>query len=267
MPFISSGNCHLNVLIEGPEDGLPVILSHHLGGNIASFDAQMFALAGRRVVRFDTRGQGASDAPAGSYSVEMLGRDVLAIMDVLDIARTDFVGVSQGGMTGMWLAANHRERIRRLVLANTTPFIPNKQVWDDLAAQARAEGMEKIARTTIESWLSDRFRAERTGDVGRLVAAMAKMQVEGYAGNTGVLRDVDLRGALQTISAPTLVIGGAEDGPRGAALPIIKQGVQNGRSIILPSAAHLSNIENAEAFNAALLEHLDDEVSADQEPQ
>jgi 3-oxoadipate enol-lactonase len=267
MPFITSGDCRLNVLVEGPGDGFPVILSHHIGGNIACFDAQLPALTGRRIVRFDTRGQGASDAPEGEYSVEMLGGDVIAIMDALDIASADFVGVSQGGMTGMWLAANHPHRIRRLVLANTTPFIPNKQVWDDLAAKARAEGMAGIARGTIESWLSDGFRAGQQDAVEQLVGAMAGMPVTGYAGNTSVLRDVDLREALSAISAPTLVIGGGEDGPRGASLPVITQGVQDGRSIILPNAAHLSNVENATAFNAALVAHLDAQASADQAPQ
>ncbi|BAK67402.1 beta-ketoadipate enol-lactone hydrolase [Sphingobium sp. SYK-6] len=267
MPFIASGDCRLNVLVEGPQDGVPVILSHHIGGDIACFDVQMPVLAGRRVVRFDTRGQGASEAPEGDYSVALLGSDVLAIMDALGIARADFVGVSQGGMTGMWLAAHHPERIRRLVLANTTPFIPNKQGWDDLAARARAEGMADIARTTIESWLSEGFRAGRKDAVERLVAAMAGMPVAGYAGNASALRDVDLRDALPSISAPTLVIGGAEDGPRGAALPLITQSVRNGRSVVLPNAAHLSNVENPQAFNAAMIEHLGDGLAADQAPQ
>jgi 3-oxoadipate enol-lactonase len=267
VPFITSGDCRLNVLAEGPDDGFPVIFSHHIGGTIACFDAQVPALAGRRVVRFDTRGQGASDAPEGEYSVEMLGRDVLAIMEALDIASADFVGVSQGGMTGMWLAANHPDRIRRLVLANTAPFIPNKQIWDDLAAKARAEGMADIARSTIESWLSDGFRAGQKNAVEQLVAAMADMPAVGYAGNTSVLRDVDLREALAAISAPTLVIGGAEDGPRGASVPVITRGVQDGRSIVLPNAAHLSNVENAPAFNAAMMAHLDAPTSADQPPQ
>jgi hypothetical protein len=171
--------------------------------------------------------------------------------------RADYVGVSQGGMTGMWLAANHPGRIRRLVLANSTPFIPNKPVWDELAAKARAEGMAGIARSTIESWLSDGFRAGHKDAVERLVAAMAGMAPVGYAGNTSVLRDVDLRAALASISAPTLVIGGAEDGPRGASVPVMTQGVQNGRSVILPNAAHLGYVENPAAFNDALLAHLD----------
>jgi len=264
VPFIQCGDCRLNVQVEGPGDGFPVILSHHIGGSLACFDAQMPALATRRVVRFDTRGQGGSDAPEGPYSVDLLGHDVLAIMDALKIGSFDFVGVSQGGMTGMWLAAHHPERIRRLVLANTTPFIPNKPVWNDLADKARGEGMAGIARATIESWLSDSFRAEQPEEVERLVAIMAAMPVAGYAGNACVLRDIDLREVLHDIAAPTLVIGGAEDGPRGAAVPIIAGAVRAGRSEILSDAAHLTNVENPAAFNAAIAAHLGIGALADQ---
>lgn len=256
MAIISIGGCRLNVVVEGPEEGRAIVLSHHIGGDHAAFDAQIPALAGRRVIRFDTRGQGASDAPPGDYSVAMLGADVLAILDTLGISTADFVGVSQGGMTGMWLAANHPARIGRLVVANSTPFLPNKAMWDDLAARARAEGMAGIARSTIEGWLSDGFRAAHPAAVDRLVATMAAMPVEGYAGNAAVLRDVDLRADLASIAAPTLVIGGAEDGPRGAAVPLITAGVQQGRSIVLDGAAHLTNIEAPAAFNAAVAAHL-----------
>ncbi|WP_313806299.1 alpha/beta hydrolase [Sphingobium sp.] len=256
MPFITSNGCRLHVVVEGPDDDVPVMLSHYLGGRLETFDGQMPLLAGRRVIRFDTRGHGLSEAPEGDYSVEMLGRDALAILDALGLDRVDFVGVSQGGMTGMWLASQHPARIGRLVLANTTPFIPNKPVWDELAAKARSEGMADIAHATISSWLSDGFRSAHPDRVAALVNHMAGMPISGYVGNTHVLRDVDLRDALARIKAPTLVIGGAEDGPRGASLPVITASVQNGRSAILPQAAHLSHIENAPAFNAELAQHL-----------
>jgi 3-oxoadipate enol-lactonase len=256
MPFVTSNGCRLNVLVEGPEDGAPVVLSHYLGGRLETFEGQLPALAGRRVIRFDTRGHGNSDAPEGEYSVAMLGADVLAILDELGIARADYVGVSQGGMSGMWLASEHPDRIGRLVLANTTPFIPNKPVWDELAAKAQAEGMAEIARSTITSWLSEGFRERAPEQVDVLVGHMAAMPVAGYVGNTKVLRDVDLREVLSRITAPTLVIGGAEDGPRGASLPILTAAVQQGRSVVLPGAAHLSHLENPDGFNAVLAEHL-----------
>jgi pimeloyl-ACP methyl ester carboxylesterase len=159
-------------------------------------------------------------------------------------------------MSGMWLASEHPDRIGRLVLANTTPFIPNKPVWDELAPKAQAEGMAEIARSTITSWLSEGFRERAPEQVDVLVGHMAAMPVAGYVGNTKVLRDVDLREVLGRITAPTLVIGGAEDGPRGASLPVLTAAVQQGRSVVLSGAAHLSHLENPDGFNAALAEHL-----------
>lgn len=254
--IITSGGCRLNVAIDGPDDAPPILLSHYLGGRLETFDAQLPALAGRRVIRYDTRGHGASEAPGGEYSVAMLGADALAILDALGIARADFLGVSQGGMTGMWLASEHPDRVDRLVLANTTPFIPNKPVWDELAAKARAEGIDRIARDTIESWLSPGFRERAPRAVDALVGHFAAMPVAGFAGNTSVLRDVDLRENLSRIAAPTLVIGGAEDGPRTAAVAVISAGVRNGEAVVLPDAAHLAHIENPLAFNAAIQRHL-----------
>ena len=257
MPHVTSHDgCRLNVLVEGPDSGPPVMLAHYLGGVLGTFDEQAKFLAkSRRVVRFDTRGQGASDAPEGPYSVAILGQDVLAIMDALGIERADFIGVSQGGMAGMWLAANHPGRLERLVLANTTPFIPNKPVWDELATRALHEGMDAIARPTITGWLSDGFKASHPDRVETLVGHMAGMSPTGYAGNTRVLRDVDLRDALRTIAAPTLVIAGAEDGPRGASAPVMAESIADARLVVIPAAAHLSNLENPAAFNDALRTH------------
>jgi len=256
MPTITGNGCSLHVRIDGPDDGAPVLLSHYLGGRLETFDGQMSALSGRRVIRFDTRGHGASEAPDGPYSIDMLGGDALAILDALNIERADFIGVSQGGMTGMWLASRHPDRIGRLVLANTTPFVPNKPVWDELAAKAVSQGMADIARETISGWLCDAFKAKAPERLETLIDCMATMPVAGYAGNTSVLRDVDLRDALPEIAAPTLVIGGAEDGPRGASVPVMTSAVQNGRSVVLPGAAHLSHIENPAGFNAELVQHL-----------
>ncbi|AIT80471.1 alpha/beta fold hydrolase [Novosphingobium pentaromativorans] len=257
MPIIASGDCRLNVLVEGPADGPPILLAHYLGGRLETFEGQMPALAGRRVIRFDMRGHGASDAPEGDYSVEMLGRDVLAILDALNVERVDFLGVSLGGIVGIWFAAEHPERIGRLILANTSAYLPNKDMWRALADQARDEGLDQIARSMLAGWLSAGFRESEAAEVDTLVRHMAMMPVRGYRGNVAVLRDVDLRGSLARIAAPTLVIGGEEDGPRSASVPILTQGVQHGRSAMMPGAAHLSHIEAPGAFNAAMVAHLE----------
>ena len=247
----------LAVWRSGPQGAPPVLLSHYLGGSAEGWEPVARALEHRfRVVRYDTRGHGASGAPHGPYTIDMLGRDALAVIAGLGLGKTHVVGVSQGGMAAMWLGARQPEAVDRLVLANTAPFIPNKPVWDENIARARAEGMDDIAAQTIGSWLSEAFKREHPQQMARLVETMQRMPVEGYAGCAAVLRDVDLREDLGRIEAPALVIAGAEDGPRGAAAAAIAGAVQHGRLVTLPKAAHLSHIENPPAFAAAVLEHL-----------
>lgn len=242
---------------EGVAGGPSVLLSHYLGGSLEGWDAVVARLSDRfDIVRYDTRGHGASDAPAGPYSVDMLGRDALAVLQAFDIEKAHFVGVSQGGMSGMWLAAHHPARVHRLVLANTTPFIPNKQIWDELIEHARREGLADIAASTIAGWVCDAFRQGHPQIVESLVSVMAGMPVEGYAGACAVLRDVDLRGDLASIRSPTLVIAGAEDGPRGAGAPAMAAAIPDAILVTLPQAAHLSHVENPDAFAAAVEAHL-----------
>lgn len=253
----SFDGCRLNVQSEGPSDAPVVMLSHHLGGSLQVWDVLAEALRNRvRIVRYDTRGQGSSEASDGPYSIEMLGRDALAVMAALNLQRVDFIGLSQGGMTGMWLAANHPEKIQRLVLANTTPFIPNKPIWDELIAKAQSQGMDDIAVSTLEGWLSPGFKVRDPAGVQALIETMRHMSPKGYAGNCAVLRDVDLRNRLSDIVCSTLVIGGAEDGSRGAAGPVMASGVRDGKLVIIERAAHLSAVENAQDFNRAIEEFL-----------
>lgn len=256
--FVTSHDgTRLHVSVEGDENAPAILFSHNLGGDLHGFDGQAEAFKkDYRVIRFDTRGHGQSDAPDKPYALDDLGRDALAILDALGIEQVDYVGVSQGGMTGMWLAVHAPDRIRKLVLANTTPFIPNKPIWDEQAARARAEGMDRLASETITSWVSEAFRETHPEKLKQMIGVMADMPVAGFAGNVCVLRDVDMREELPKIAMPVLVIGGAEDGPRGAALPIMTAAVQNGTSYIIDGAAHLSHIENTDAFNKAVLGHL-----------
>ena len=258
MPYIESfDGCRLAVSTEGREDAPAILLSHYLGGSKGTWKNQIEALREDfRLVSFDTRGQGESEVRPGPYHVEVLARDALAVMETLGLDQVDFIGASQGAMGGMWLAIHHPERIRRLVLANTTPFIPNKDIWDQLAARARAEGMAQIADSTIRSWLCEAFKSAHPQATQGLVDIMASLDVEGYAANTAVLRDVDLRSGLAAISCPVLVIGGTEDGPRGASAPVMAASVKQGRLVMIEQAAHLSHLENPAAFNAALKEFL-----------
>lgn len=258
MPHIRSfDDCRIMVEDSGSQSAPVLMLAHHLGGDLTIWDTLVAAMRNTfRIVRFDTRGQGRSDAPDGPYDITMLGRDALAVMDALQISRVNFVGLSQGGMIGMWLAVNHPEKIERLVLANSTPFIPNKVLWDDLIAQAKRSGMEKIAEKTMDNWLCASFRSHRPSIVRSLVQLMIATPAVGFAANCAVLRDIDLRDRLGEITCPTLVIGGAEDGPRGASAPLMASTIPDCRLVMIEEAAHLTAIENPADFNHCVEEFL-----------
>ena len=254
----SHDGTRLHVVVEGRTDAPAVLLSHSLGSNLSIWDSLAAELvADFRVVRYDSRGHGQSEAPAGPYSNVMLGADALSILDALGIEHAAFVGVSKGAMTGMWLAVEAPESIDALVLANTTTFIPNKTIWDETIDRARSEGLVGIGRETIERWLGETFRSARRDEVEHHVAVMQAMPVDGYAGSCALLRDVDLRDRLPHIRQPTLVVAGADD------LPVAVEGakamsasIAGAELLVVPDAAHLSPIENAPVFNAAVSDFL-----------
>ncbi len=244
----------LNVRIDNPDGARTILLSHALGGDLSFWDGVTAAFANRfRIVRYDMRGHGASDVPNGPYTVDMIGRDALAVLEAVGVDQADFVGHSMGGMAGMWLAINHPSRVGRLVLANTTPFIAVKDSWDPLIAKALAEGMGPIAEPTISGWLSDVYKAGNPAGTAALVAKMRAMPAAGYAGACAVLRDVDLRDDLGRIAAPTLVVNGADDGPRGdRPAALMTEAIPDALRVDIPASAHLSPAENSAAFVAAL---------------
>ena len=165
MPDINADGCHIHVELEGPERAPVLMLSNSLGTNLHMWDEQVAPFTRHfRLVRYDRRGHGQSDAPKGPYSMEMLGRDVLAILDGLGIAKINWCGLSMGGMVGMWLGARAPERIDKLILSNTTSYFPDKAPWNDRLKFVR----EKHGRSAvhgkhnvpdlaiIDAWLSDR---------------------------------------------------------------------------------------------------------------
>ena len=248
----------LNVRLEGPEGAPMLMLSHALGGSVDLWRETAPLLAERfRVVRYDARGHGASGAPEGDYSVEIMARDALSILAAIGAQKVHFVGLSMGGMVGMWLAAHASTRIDRLVLANTTAHIPAAEMLNGWIKTARAEGVAGLAPPIITGWLSAGFKAANPERTAALVAAMAGMSVPGFAGAVAVLRDSDRRPDLPLIKAPTLVIAGIEDGPRGeGAAQALAEAIAGAQRANLPDAAHLSPVENPGAFAEAVLNHL-----------
>ena len=240
--------------IEGAEDAPVLVLSNSLGTDLSMWEPQMPALAARfRVVRYDTRGHGASPVTPGPYTIGQLGRDVLMLLDALKIRRAHFCGLSMGGMIGMWLGAQAPDRIGRLVLANTAPKIGTPEIWNQRIDNVRKGGMKAIVETLLERWFTAGFRARAPEQVSRVRAMLVGTPAEGYVACCAAVRDMDQREAIAGVTHPTLVIAGAHDPviPLAAARATAEK-IRGARYVEL-DAAHLSNVEAAEPFTAEVL--------------
>lgn len=254
---ITTGDhCRIAWEADGPEGAPVVILSNSLGTARTMWEPQVPTLAGRwRVIRYDTRGHGKSDAPEGAYSIDRLGRDVLELADALDIATFSFCGLSLGGMVGQWLGWRVPERIDRLVIANSSPFMGPPSGWDARIDVVRRQGMAAMADPVLERWFTPAFRAD-PANISAAREMLLATSPTGYAGCCAAIRDMDMRPTLSLIRAPTLIIGGSADPvtpPEHNRL--LSDGIQ-GAACVMLEAAHLSNREQPGAFNAAVIAHL-----------
>jgi 3-oxoadipate enol-lactonase len=250
----------LNHRINGPYDAPVVVLSNSLGSSMEMWAPQIPALSVRfRVLRYDQRGHGDSPVPPGPYEVADLGQDVLDLLDRNDIERTHFVGLSMGGMTGMWLAANAPERIDRLALLCTTSYFGTPEAWIERAATVRAEGTEAVADGSMERWFTEDFRESQPAVVARMRAMIAAQPAEGYAECCGVLERLDLRDQLERIQAPSLVLAGAQDPstPPDPHAKLIAERIPGARLEVLDPGAHLLNVERAPDVTDLILDHLE----------
>lgn len=242
-------------------DGRPVlVLSPSLGTTMALFEPQIEALADRySVLRYDPRGHGQSQAFAGAYSMDRLGRDAVALLDHLDIQRAHFVGVSLGGMVGQWLGYRAPERMLRLVLANTSAYMGPPENWATRIAAVSEQGASAIADAVIERWFTPEFRAMHPARVDRARAMLVRTDPLGYAGCCAAIRDMDLRPTTELIGVPTLVIAGRQDPATPLDHARFLAGHVPGATLVELDAAHLANLEQPYAFNCALAEFLEAE--------
>lgn len=175
---------------------------------------QVEALSGQfRLLRYDARGHGRSDVPAGAYGLDRLGRDVVELLDALGIAKAHFCGLSMGGMVGQWLGVRAPERLDKLVLANTSAYMGPPSGWDDRIAAVRAGGLVALAEGTMGRWFTPGFIAREPGTLAAVCAMLLACPPDGYAGCCAAIRDMDLRPTAPLVRAETLVIAGAHDPP------------------------------------------------------
>ena len=241
--------------VEGREDGPPLVFSNSLGTNLHMWDGQMEAATARgfRVIRYDQRGHGRSDAPASEYTQERLGQDLIDLLDALAIEKTSFCGLSMGGMTGIWLALNRPRRFTRMAHCNTAVWMPPADLWDARIKTVSKGGLEAIVDAITDIWFTPGFKQAEPGEISRIRAMILATNPVGYNGCCAAVRDMDMRDFLGTIEAPTLVVIGAHDTSttpeRGT---YIVERIPGARKEVLDSA-HLSNVERRDDFNRIVL--------------
>jgi len=253
MPVLKSGEARIHYALEG-QGGSPVLLfSNSLGANYSMWDPQVHEFRKKfRCLRYDTRGHGQSSVTPGPYSIEQLGKDVIALLDALDLDRGHFCGLSMGGMIGMWLGANAPERLHQLVLCNTGAKIGITEAWNARIDAVRKDGMKSVASAVIDRWFTPAFRQKSPAMISNTLKMLEETNQDGYAACCAAVRDFDFREQLGKIRRPTLVIVGAHDPATPPADGrFLVQHIQGARYAEL-NAAHLSNIEDQERFNTEL---------------
>jgi 3-oxoadipate enol-lactonase len=250
---------HLAYRVDGPGAGAPaVVLLHSLGTHLGMWEPQVGPLAQRfRVVRYDCRGHGASDVATGPVTVERLGRDVIALLDHLGIERAHLCGISLGGLTALWLAVHHPERVDRVVLANTGARVGSAESWDARIDALERGGMPAIRDAVLARWVGPEFRAAHPHAARALGDMLDGTPVAGYVAACRALRDADLGAEAHAVRAPTLVVAGGLDESTPPALgETLHATIAGSMLVVLPGAAHLSNVERPDEFTAIVLRFL-----------
>jgi 3-oxoadipate enol-lactonase len=245
----------MNHRIDGPEGAPMLVLSNSLGTDLELWSPNVEHWLGSfRVLRYDLRGHGGSPLSDAPFGVDDLGRDVVALLDELEIARASFCGLSLGGAIGQWLAATEPSRVDRLVLACTTARFGEPERWLGRATRVRADGLESIADSILARWFTSEMSESAAARFREMLLATP---AEGYAATCEALARWDFRGRLGEIRAPTLVIVGAADPVTAPSdVDLLVAGIPDARVVVLDGAAHLANVERPDAFAAAVADHL-----------
>lgn len=257
MPYANLGATRLFYMEDGQADAPVLVLSNSLGTSAAMWAPQLPVLCEHfRVIRYDTRGHGKSAIPEGEYTFTQLADDLVGLLDHLEIERAHFCGLSMGGATGMQFALAHPQRLNKLVLCNTAARIGSAEGWLARVAAVGESGLDALAPGLVERWLTAEFREREPVQTRQLVDMLRRTSDAGYSANCAALRDADFRGLVGKITAPTMVIAGQYD-----LAATLLQGRElaaaiSGARFVELAAAHLSNWEQAGAFNEALVDFL-----------
>ena len=246
----------VNYELHGKEGAPWLVLSHSLACSVRMWDPQIAALKDSyRILAYDTRGHGATEAPKGAYTLEQLADDLFFLLKELKITSAHYCGLSMGGMIGQTFALKYPGVFKTLTLADTTSRYPAEaaSAWADRVKTAEAKGMEPLAQPTLERWFTEPFRKSNPAAVEAIRKLILATPVAGYAGCCHALPKINVTARLKEIKCPILVIVGADDpGTPPAMAREIHENAPGSKLVVLPQAAHLANLEQPEGFTSAL---------------
>ena len=258
--FVKANGIQMNYELTGKKSTSIVMLSHSLGSSLMMWNPQMKALEPHfQVLRYDVRGHGRSEAPPGAYTLELLGEDAVALLDVLEIEQVHWIGLSMGGMIGQSIALNYPRRLKSVALCDTAAAIaPEAQpLWQERIDAVRETGVESQLEPTLERWFTPTFLSLNPYMLGVVRKEFLATPVQGFLGCIYAIRKLNYLDRLSTIKIPTLIMVGEDDlGTPVSASEAMHQRIPHSKLVIIPSARHLSNVEQPEVFNTNLITFL-----------
>lgn len=257
MSEIKIHTTQLNYVFDDFKKEQTIVFSNSLGTDLSMWDKQVGLLGLEyNILRYDTRGHGKSEVLTGEYSVEMLGKDVIELLDFLKIDKVHFCGLSIGGLTGQWLGIHSPERLNKLILSNTAAKIGNTESWNTRIETVLQNGLKSIVSGTQERWFTPEFVAENGAEVDTVLTKFTQTPLEGYVASCAAVRDADFTDEIYKISVPTLIISGTEDAVTTVNDAKFFKEKNPNVTLFTVEAAHISNIEKADDFTKLLIEFI-----------
>ncbi|ANF83370.1 3-oxoadipate enol-lactonase (plasmid) [Acinetobacter sp. NCu2D-2] len=253
MPTFTSNTAQINFQTFGDQSNPAIIFSNSLGTNYSMWQPQIeFFKSNYFIICYDTRGHGKSTAPQGPYNLELLGEDVINLLNHLEISKAIFCGISMGGITGQWLAQHYPDRFNYVIVCNTAAKIGSENTWLDRANLVREQGLLPIASTAAGRWFTDPFIQSNPTIVAKLSNDLGAGSPEGYASCCEALAKADVREDLSKIRIPVLIIAGQQDPVTTVEDGLYMQHNIPGSQLFEINASHISNLEKADDFNRAI---------------
>ncbi len=257
---LKANGIQMNYKLSGKDKAPVVMLSHSLASSLVMWAPQLDSLEAHfRVLCYDTRGHGDTEAPSGTYTLSLLAEDAVALLDALEIEGVHFIGLSMGGMIGQCLALDHADRLKSLALCDTAAVMPDEvqPVWQERIDAAREKGMAGQVDETLARWFTPAYLKQSPPEVAMIRRQILATPAPGYIGCSEAIRRLNTLSRLAEIQLPTLILVGEEDpGTPVAASEAMHARIAGSKLVVLPAARHLSNIEQSAAFNEALLDFL-----------